>query len=158
VKGDVSHLFNDQLIPASFGVNAQLLEKVEPFPTEQLIPYNPSYVTGWTVEQYQLDLENAAEKSSAKMNAFLREMIVRQIPGNTYQNLSFYPRYSSQTFKHILAPVWIVTYTYGQKTFQVLVNGNTGTIAGNYPKSWIKIALAVIGVLAAALALDFVRT
>jgi hypothetical protein len=30
------------------------------------------------------------------------------------------------------------------------MNGYTGTIAGKYPKSWIKITLAVLGALAAA--------
>ena len=30
------------------------------------------------------------------------------------------------------------------------MNGYTGAIAGKYPKSWIKITLAILGVLAAA--------
>ena len=36
---------------------------------------------------------------------------------------------------------------YGAKTFQVIVNGYTGTIAGKYPKSWIKITLLVLTIL-----------
>jgi len=32
----------------------------------------------------------------------------------------------------------------------VVINGYTGTIAGRYPKSWIKIILAVLAALAAA--------
>jgi hypothetical protein len=51
------------------------------------------------------------------------------------------------TFKHVLVPVWVVHYTYGPRSFQVVANGYTGTIAGEQPYSWIKIALAVIGVL-----------
>jgi hypothetical protein len=31
-----------------------------------------------------------------------------------------------------------------------VINGYTGVIAGKYPKSWIKITLAVLGALAAA--------
>ena len=49
-----------------------------------------------------------------------------------------------QTFKHILVPIWLVAYTYGATTFQVVVNGYTGTIAGRHPLSWIKITFAVI--------------
>jgi hypothetical protein len=30
----------------------------------------------------------------------------------------------------------------------VVINGYTGVIAGKYPKSWVKISLAVLGVLA----------
>ena len=56
--------------------------------------------------------------------------------------------YAGQTFKHILVPIWLLTYGYGARTFQVLINGYTGAIAGKYPKSWIKITLAVLALLA----------
>jgi hypothetical protein len=37
-----------------------------------------------------------------------------------------------------------VSYQYGAKTFQAVVNGYSGQVAGEYPKSWVKIALAVL--------------
>ena len=45
------------------------------------------------------------------------------MPGDTYRNLQIHPAYSGQTFKHMLVPVWLLTYTYGAKAFQVVVNG-----------------------------------
>ena len=50
----------------------------------------------------------------------------------------------SRTFKHILVPVWLVTYTFGPKTFQVLVNGYTGTTAGDRPVSWVKVFFYIV--------------
>ena len=58
-------------------------------------------------------------------------------------------QFSNQTFKHILTPIWLLTYQYGARTFQVVINGYTGAIAGKYPKSWIKITLAILTVAAA---------
>ena len=55
---------------------------------------------------------------------------------------------SDCTFKHVLVPVWLVRYDYGARNFQVLVNGYTGKVAGEQPWSWVKIALAVLLVLA----------
>jgi hypothetical protein len=55
--------------------------------------------------------------------------------------------FSAQRFKHVLVPVWLLTYTYRAKSFQVAVNGVTGKIAGGHPLSWVKIALIVIAVL-----------
>ena len=146
-RGEISHFFDDDLVPASLGVNGALLTKVQPFPTETLVPYDPSYVTGWTVEQYQLNLSDAAKTSAQQMERELEAMIIRTIPGDTHRNLSVYPHYSAQTFKHILVPVWLVAYTYGAQTFQVVINGVTGAIAGRYPKSWVKIAFAVLAAL-----------
>ena len=54
--------------------------------------------------------------------------------------------YSAQTFKHILAPVWLLSYTYGARAFQCAMNGVNGTIRGEYPKSPWKVALLVLAI------------
>ncbi len=55
--------------------------------------------------------------------------------------------YRGRTFKHILVPVWLVSYNYGRKSYQCVVNGYTGKMAGEHPYSWIKITLAVLAVV-----------
>ena len=73
------------------------------------------------------------------------------MPGDTQRNLQVDADYSQQTFKHVLVPLWIVAYNYGSRTFQVLVNGQSGRIAGKHPYSWIKIAFAILCALIALL-------
>jgi hypothetical protein len=146
-SGSLDHMFDDQLLCASKGVSGSMLCKVEPFPTGELVPYDPGYVAGWTVERYQIDLIAAAEESRKRMEAHIRSLCASEVPGDTHRNLRVQATYENQTFKHILAPVWLLTYTHHGKPFQVVVNGVTGTIAGNRPWSWIKIALLVIAAL-----------
>jgi len=55
--------------------------------------------------------------------------------------------HSRQTFKHILAPVWLMSYTFGARSFQCVQNGVTGAIQGEYPKSPWKIAFLVLAIL-----------
>src|SRR6202035_2242807 len=81
------------------------------------------------------------------MDAKLRQMCAAQIPGDTYRNLEVRANYSGQTFKHILAPLWLLNYNYGAKVFQAVMNGFTGAIQGEYPKSWIKVTLLVIAII-----------
>lgn len=151
-SGTVDYAFNDILVPASRGAPPALLAGVEPFPTtSQLAPYAPAFLAGWLVEQYQLDLAGAAQVANKKMDAMLRNMASRQVPGDTHRNLQIYPTYAQETFKHVLLPVWIVSYLYAGKTYPLLVNGYTGTVAGVYPKSWVKITLLVLGILLALL-------
>jgi len=148
-SGSLDHFFDDELVPASKGVTPDLLRKVEPFPTTtELKPYNPGYLSGWVVEQYQLDLVGAAERSRQQMDAKTRALCDQQVPGDTHRDLEVATEYSGQTFKHVLVPVWLVSYDYGSQAFQVVVNGYTGAIAGKHPLSWIKIALLVIAILA----------
>ena len=153
-SGHVSHFFDDDLVCASVGIKPNLLRGIEPFPTraakgmtQQLVPYDSGYVTGWTVERYQIDLLAAAKTSRDRMEQELRSLCSAQVPGDTQRNLRVESRWGGQTFKHILAPAWLMTYHYGTSPYQVVINGVTGRIAGEYPKSWIKITLAVIGVL-----------
>ncbi|MFN8094800.1 MAG: zinc ribbon domain-containing protein [Vicinamibacteria bacterium] len=145
--GHVDHFFDDDLVCASRGVDASLLRGIEPFPTDQLVPYDPGYLAGWVVERYQIDLVAAAQRSRQQMEAAVRAMCAQQVPGDTQRNLSVRAAYRDQTFKHILAPVWLVAYTYRGKAYQVVVNGVTGRIAGRRPWSWIKISLAVLAVI-----------
>lgn len=145
--GSLEHFFDDEPVPATQGVNLSMLRKVEPFPTDSLVPYDPGYVAGWVVEQYQIDLVAAAEHARRSMDAKLRTMCAAEVPGDTHRNLRVQADYSGQTFKHILVPIWVVGYNYGAKTYQVLVNGFTGRMAGQYPLSWVKIALAVLAAL-----------
>jgi hypothetical protein len=85
------------------------------------------------------------------MDAKLRELCAAQIPGDTHRGLQVEADYSGQTFKHVLLPIWLLTYQYGSTTFRVVANGVTGAIGGKYPKSWTKIALLVLVVLIVAL-------
>ena len=144
-SGEVRHFFDDEPIPGTKGLSHSLLKDVEPFPTTtDLVPYSTAYVSGFVVEQYQIALADAAQLSQAAMTERLRQMCAAQVPGDTHRNLQIDPRFSGQTFKHILAPIWLLTYNFRTKTFHVVVNGYTGKMAGDYPKSWIKIALLVL--------------
>ena len=145
--GHVSHFFDDDLVCASVGVQPALVRGIEPFPTGELKLYDPGYVAGWVVERYQIDLVGAAQRARAAMDAKLQAMCAREVPGDTYRNLVVHADYSQQTFKHILAPVWLLTYTFGARRFQCVMNGVTGVVRGEYPKSPWKIALIVLAIV-----------
>ena len=147
-SGALDHFFNDELVPGSRGVSAEMLRKIEPFPTAtDLKPYDPGFLSGWVVEQYQIDLIAAAQNARATMDARTQSLCDAEVPGDTHRGLQVASDYSAQTFKHVLVPVWILAYNYGSQSYQVIVNGYTGAMAGKHPLSWVKIALTVLAVL-----------
>jgi hypothetical protein len=143
-SGAIDHAFDDEAVPGTRGLPIELLRQIEPFPTQQVVPYDTAFLSGHVVEHYQVVLLDAAEQAQQQMHAQLQEMCASQVPGDTHRNLTIDPQYSARTFKHVLVPIWLLTYTYGSKAFNVIANGYTGTIAGRYPKSVWKIALAVL--------------
>lgn|SRR6478609_489877 len=143
-SGHLEHFFDDELVAASQGVHGPLLHEIEPFDTKRLEPYSAHFLSGWVVERYQIDLIAAAASSRSRMEGALRDMCGRAVPGDTYRNLDVNATYSGQTFKHVLVPLWLLTYRYGQKTFQAAVNGDSAKVGGEHPVSWVKVTLAVL--------------
>ena len=107
-----------------------MLKRIEPFPTTDLVPYDAAMLSGFVVEHYQVVLLDAAQRSIDQMTEQLGSMAAAAVPGDTYRSLEIFPEFSGRTFKHILVPLWIMTYTYGAKTYQVLANGYTGKMEG----------------------------
>ena len=126
-SGALTHAFDDELVCASVGVDAGKLRRIEPFPTATLVPYDPGYLAGWTVERYQIDLVAAARALARRDERRASALCGQQVPGDTHRNLVVDATFTDQTFKHILAPVWLMTYVYHAKSYQVVVNGVTGT-------------------------------
>jgi hypothetical protein len=150
-SGEVRHFFDDEPVPGTHGVSHALLSEVEPFPTAELVPYDRGFLSGFVVEHYQVVLVQAAQNSVAGMTRKLHDMCAAEVPGDTHRNLQIHPTFSGQTFKHILVPIWLLSYTYSAKVYQVVVNGYTAAMAGQYPKSPWKIALLVLVVIVIAL-------
>jgi predicted RNA-binding Zn-ribbon protein involved in translation (DUF1610 family) len=146
-SGVVEHFFDDEPTPGTQGISHVLLKQVEPFPTKELVVYDRSYLSGFVVEHYQVVLLEAATASEASMHQQLEQLCAAQVPGDTHRNLVIHPTFSARTFKHILVPVWLLTYTYGARIFHVLVNGVTGRMAGEYPKSFWKVFFLAVGII-----------
>lgn len=151
VSGLLEHFFDDQPVAGTQGIDHGLLRRIEPFPTDELVPYDAAYLSGFVVEHYQIVLIDAARRARKSMEYQLYSLCAAVVPGDTHRNLQISPKYSGETFKHMLVPIWLLTYQYGQRTFQLVANGHSGAIAGSYPKSWWKIlgliSLAVIAVV-----------
>ena len=71
----------------------------------------------------------------------------RDIGGDVQRVHHVATSYSDVTYKLLLMPVWIATYLYGGKPFQVLVNARTAEVVGQRPWSAWKITFAVLAAL-----------
>ena len=153
--GSLSHFFDDDAVPGTVGVHTALLRKVEPFPTlTDLKPYDPAYVRGWTVERYQVDLRQAAETSQAadgrRDPTTLRPRSARRHPPQPRRSPRSIRAAPSNTSS---SPSGSPPTPTAAKSFQVVVNGYTGKMAGEHPLSWVKITLAVLAVILVVLIL-----
>jgi hypothetical protein len=146
--------FDDVLVPASTNIEQEMVERIYPFDTNSLVPYEPGFLSGWGAEVYTVDLRDGWTIGQEIIQSEIRRACTREVPGDTHRNLQVKTAFSDMTYKHVLFPVWIASYRYRDKVYHFLVNGQTGEVQGQAPISWIKVTLVVI-VIALVLILLF---
>lgn len=144
VSGVVSNSFDDVLVLGSHTLPKEKAEALEPWDLDSLVPYEDSYLAGFTSESYTVDLRAGFEEAKQIMQRTIESTIRSDIGGDEQRISSMNTRYSDLTYKHILLPVWVSAYRFGDKLYQFLVNARTGEVQGQRPYSWIKITLAVL--------------
>lgn len=148
-SGSIRHFFDDMLVPASKRLEGDLLRSVGSFGTDQITSYRPEYLSGYGAECYTVDLEEAHEEAVSAMELELESMarsdVLRRY--DEVSNVCVRADYQDETYKHVLLPVYTTAYTYKGKKYHVLINGQSGRVEGNYPKSPAKLAAIVAGIL-----------
>jgi hypothetical protein len=81
------------------------------------------------------------------MQSVVEDDCRHDIGGDEQRVTSMNIKYSAVMFKLVLMPLWIASYVYGGKLFQVMVNANTGEVVGERPYSKVKIALTVLAAI-----------
>jgi len=146
VSGVVYESFNDILVLASRTLPRRCTEKLEPWDLQNLEPYSPEFLSGFRTEQYQVDLETGFGEAREVMDQAIHSLVRRDIGGDHQRIHSVRTQHDNVTFKHILLPVWVSAYRYGEKVYRFLVNARTGEVQGERPWSWVKILLLVLTV------------
>jgi DNA-directed RNA polymerase subunit RPC12/RpoP len=115
--------------------------------TKELVPYQEEYITGFQAEAYQVGLKEGFAQGRQIIDAKVRSLVERDIGGDHQRVSSLNTDYTHLTFKHILLPVWMSAYIFKGKTYRFMVNGQTGEVQGESPKSGWKIFFLVAGIL-----------
>jgi hypothetical protein len=71
IDGVVERAFDGYIVPASGSLPADLVRSVEPFPLTDLCSYDTRYLAGSTVEVYAMNMWDAWDVASARMQAEL---------------------------------------------------------------------------------------
>ncbi|MGI6344545.1 MAG: hypothetical protein ACOX18_05710 [Bacillota bacterium] len=153
VSGTYAESFDDELVHASTRLDSVLADKVGRYDLSELREYRPEYLSGFVAEKYSIDVQEGWERARQAIREKIRQGIIRQINGDEVRALQFTTSHDQVKFKHVLLPLWISAYTYRGKSYQLLINGQTGEVRGEAPVSAWKVGLTVAAVLAFILAL-----
>lgn len=149
-SGRVHLFFDDILVGATKTLPRTILDRLEPWDLENLVPYNDSFLSGFQSEIYQTDLDEGFQQARKIMDARIYRAVCQDIGGDQQRVHTLESNHSQTTFKHLLLPVWSAAFRYEGKTYRFIINGRNGKTQGERPYSKWKIALAVISGLIVA--------
>lgn len=144
VRGRVSRFFDDVLIGASLSLPRQILDRLQPWDLENLVPYDENYISGFQSELYQVNLDEGFDRAKQVMASIIQQDVAHDIGGDHQRIYQVQTHHSQTTYKHCLLPVWSAAFIYRNKPYRFVINGRTGEVQGERPYSYWKIACAVI--------------
>lgn len=140
--------FDDVLVVAAKGLPVDLLHKLEPWPLAKCRPFDPQLLAGFLAQTYEVGLEPGFRDAKERMDAEIRVATAHEIGGDTQRIHSIQSVFDPITYKHLLLPVWLLSYKWHDTTYRVVVNATTGEVQGTRPWSAWKITFFVLGILA----------
>lgn len=152
VSGVVRGRYDDIQVCASRTASGNLIQQVLPYNTiGNTRPYHPQYLAGYQAECYTVDGIEAFHIAETFVDRDQRGRAESDIRSHGYsqaQVTGMNTRYETVRYKHVLLPLWKAKYGYGGKTYHYMINGETGKVSAQYPKSPWKILLVVLLALA----------
>ena len=156
VSGHVNLHFDDVLIGATKTLPRTIIDHLQPWDLDNLVPYSEEYISGFRSEIYQVTVDQGFLQAENVMERKINQSIRYDIGGDHQRISAVNTQHEDTSFKHVLLPVWSAAFKYRGKTYRYVINGRNGTIQGERPYSFVKIALAVATAIAVMLALLFV--
>lgn len=142
--GRVSYFFDDFLISGTRHVTQGVLERIRDFDMSKLVPYEPKYLAGINAQAYEIKLDEAWGAGRTAMRERMRtrcEQDALEGDADRVRNMQMTLDFDEESWRYILLPVYLAPYTYNDETYQIVVNAQTGAIAGTRPVDWTKVAV-----------------
>ena len=149
ISGTESVNTKNILVECSSQINQLTLDKIRPFDLNQLYEFKNEFLMGYSVEYFDKKLEEAKSTVKESVTFNVRKQILRNYSYDGVDYLNINTKYIDSDYARVLLPTYKVSYNYGGKKYSTFLNGQTGKVGGNLPRSKVKIFFFVLGILIA---------
>ena len=153
VREEVSHyhlyrrndlVFRQMSVSNSGNVSDSLLDQLSPYDFQQAEVFSPVHLSRHFAEKNVKSSAEVFPIAEKKTMQYVEEHILNSI--HDYEEAAIDEKkyqIGKSSSKYVLLPVWMVKYDCGNGEYIFAMNGQTGKIAIDPPKSWIKIGTGV---------------
>ncbi len=116
-------------------VPPEAFETIANFRWEEKTPFSPIYLSGYFAELWGVSPEEAGEKAELSAQDLAENKVLQEVQAmyETVRVAQSKVTPELDSLDYILAPAWILTYEFNQKTYMYVLNGQTGETFGELP-------------------------
>mgnify|MGYP003586117805 CR=1 FL=1 len=148
-SGTVENNFEDVTVVATKSIKKSLTDVADNYSSKSAFAYTPEYLAGYGAETHAVDMPeayvDAKSTMSNRMESMVRDDVLRRY--DQVRAISMNLSYSSEYYRNVLLPFYVSSYAFEGKQYQVVIDGRTGDVSGEYPKSYAKIGMIVAAVV-----------
>lgn len=136
----ISKVYGASFIHVPFDASCHIVDdkfhNIEPFSFNEMIPFNPSYLSGHLAECYHFDANQTLATANKRLQNFAFKQCMENIDvciggGNVDNFIEKSIDITPTEIKYALVPVWVCTYQYAGQKLNVYINGQTGKTEGD---------------------------
>ncbi len=113
-----------------------LLNVMKDYRTREAKPYTPDALAGFPCEHYSIGLNEAWNSVGKDMELYLKNQANKQDETKFLMGIDMATDYFDLKYKYLIVPVWINSFYYDNQLYMIAINGQTGKIDGQWPKSF----------------------
>ena len=137
-SGKYQHQIDDYPVVASkqLASDKLLLSVLKDYRTREAKPYTSDALAGFPCEHYSIGLTEAWNSLGDELKFYLTEQTRKQDNSAYLMGIEMVTDYFNLRYKYLIVPVWINSFFYDNKLYTIVINGQTGKIDGQWPKSF----------------------
>jgi len=151
-RGKVELDLDAILVPGTEHLNPTVIQHIEPFDLAAASEYDPKLLAGWPASGWKISLPDAWRTGRKRIRALTTKAAKDEVPGDYRASFTVDIDFDDESWQCLLLPIYVSSYKYRGKTYNIVVNGQTGAVGGSRPVRWSIVYLWMLAYMVPGLA------
>ena len=144
ISGEYFYNFENFIVESSSHITQDDYNQIRPYQMSDLVKFDPAFIMGYSVEYYNQNLSTCKSIADRLMREDIKAEILKKYSYSSVKSFTQQTSISDEKYAYNILPLYKVGYKYGKKEYISLMNGQTGKVGGNLPRSKVKITFFVL--------------
>lgn len=142
---------------ASSKMDDKVMESIEPYDSNGFREFSIAYLPGFFSEKYDKTKEEVLPLIERKIKLGTNDILRGSIGGYSIVDvIGTHETFNKTSCNYALMPVWMMTYSVGNKNYIFAMNGQTGKVFGSLPVSKAKLFILFLVIFITVFLLIFI--